>query len=891
MTIATPAQITRFLVVQGLIAAAFLLLALISLQLGVQPILSRPLWLPAGLLAALVLSRGSHDALGLALGAGLFGLWRYSDSQGLASLLANSASVLVQVYLGAYLLRVWGSAQLSELWRTRDLLVSAVVLGPIMMALKPLLLFPFLRYAELIPSHNLFDRALDWIVVDLMAAFIVGPVFLVWVGRPRAWWRARARALVFGQALIVVAFVTALQTVASFEGRRLRLVLAAELGFRVERLLVQLEPVEQLSTQPDKAAARADLPVANFDLARWEAREHAFFANKGWYFEVSKAALPVAPWALRIDQAVQVGGQSFTASIALSELAVRALVSRNLWWFQLAFSCAALLGTAISLNASTRQRVLERRVQERTAELEASTRELRLFKALSDQATDAIVVSLPTSERAKQPLLVYANQAFCELTGYSAEEIVNNASFSLRGPDSDAAGPREVLASLRQGKAASMEAYHYRRDGTRYLAQFSAFPISDQVGVVSHWAGVYRDLSQQRARELGELARERHDHERARHEQMGRMAGGVAHDFNNLLTAVLGSVELLRMERPQHTEGEEELLRAIEQAVQSGADMTHQLLAFAGRGQGRMDRIDLVERVRSMQKMLSLTIDAEVKLSFELPEQSLHICMDPAWLAQIVLNLVVNAAQARCAPEHQVCVAIYDSPGAAPGLLTRVRAEHLRAERYHCLLVRDTGAGIAEQLLPHIFEAFFTTKASGTGLGLAAVAGVIRQSGAWLNVHSVVGEGTQVEIFLPADTSESAVSNLPQATAQLSRSVSVLVVEDEPTLLAYVTCVLQSAHMRVQQASDAQQARALCLDHAFDLVLSDLIMPGVGGVEFIRWLSEQTRRVPVVVMTGYAPSEADALRGPASPVVATLQKPFSAANLLRVVNNALAAQS
>ena len=920
------------------VASAFLLLALLSLELGVPAILTRPIWLPAALLAALVLARGTRDQSGLVVGAAFFGFWRYSDQGpiGAGSIAVNALAIFLQIHLAHFLLKRTLGAEGGELWRARDLGVAAIVLGPVMMSVKPLVVFPFLLGFNLIPNGNLLDRAFDWIVADAMAAFLVAPMILVVVGQPRAWWRSRWRALFLGQGVVVLAFIAALQIAASFERDRVRAMVQIELSNRIERLCGKLEQLEEygvpplggsraLGLVPLSAASAASTPTSalNYaapidplmlkldrvpgwalDLRRWSAEERALFAVKEWRFLF--ADTPVSSEGeneLIVKQSLLMANVRFRSALVLPPLAVRAIVSKTLWWFQLAFSVAAILATLTTVRTSARRRLLEQRVVERTVSLRDATHELALFKALADQATDPIIVAEPHASAAGLPTLRYVNPAFTRATQYGLHELTDLSL--LRGREVDREKIEHLIQSLARGESASAEFYHHRKDGSRYLAHVNAFPIFSEAGAITHWAGLYRDVTEERAHEARARVDERFSQERERHEQIGRMAGGVAHDFNNLLTAVQGGVELIRLESGEHVAAD--LLENIEQAVRTGAELTQQLLAFSGNGQGRMEVLELGARVRAVHKMLKMAIPTSTLLTIKIAPGLHHVRLDPAWLTQILLNLVINGAQALQGQAGSVGVEVVAATELAPpinhghgaepsALLPGVVSNDATVGAHVCLSVSDSGCGIAPELVHKIFEPFYTTKSEGTGLGLAAVAGVVRESGGWLTVRSdnervsaglasSPGLGTEFRVYLPAHDPDANLS-ASQTTkkhsgtsiathAEANAARSVLVVDDEPGVRAYLATVLRGLGWSVTTANNGLEAQSQLMQCGYSLLITDLTMPEMSGFALIDWLAQQPECPPIVIMSGYSQDRELLLQRHAARVSAWLDKPFT----------------
>lgn len=940
------------------VALAFFLLALLSLKLGVPAILTRPIWLPAALLAALVLARGTADQWGLVLGAALFGFWRYFDPviAGVGSIVFNALAIFVQVHLANFLLKACLGPDGRELWRTRDLAVAAFVLGPIMMSVKPLIVFPFLLSFDFIPSSNLLDRALDWIVADMMAAFLVAPMIMVLVGHPRAWWRSRWRALFMGQGVVVLAFIAALQIAANSERDRVEALVYIELSNRIERLCGKLEQLEEYGVPPsggsralglvplNASAAPALIPEGEFndtaplyplllkldrvpgwalDLGLWSTEERALFAAKKWRFIFAKTPISSnGENELIVDQAMVLSNVRFRTALVLSPLAVRALVSKTLWWFQVAFSVAAILATLTTVRSSARRRLLEQCVAERTESLRDATLELALFKALADQATDPIIVAQPQASATGLPILRYVNPAFTETTQYDLAELADLSR--LRGQGRDTFKIQNLMQSLARGESATAEFYHHRKDGSRYLVHVNAFPIFSEAGAVTHWAALYRDISEDRAREARARVDERVSQERERHEQIGRMAGGVAHDFNNLLTAVQGGVELIRIESAEHVAPE--LLENIEQAVRTGAELTQQLLAFSGNGQGHIEVLELGARVRAVHKILKMAIPKTALLTIKIAPGVHYVKLDPAWLTQILVNLVINGAQALqaqvgsvqmeiiaasdCAPPANTlsenATSIISTPGTEnSAVLASVVSSNAMRGPHICLSVRDSGCGIAQALMHKIFEPFYTTKSDGNGLGLAAVAGVVRESGGWLTVRSKAqcastGDtadgadsdslqhsdlGTEFRVYLPAYDPDVCANDCDEklqlapkgCTPEFNESAvrSVLIVDDEPSVRAYVATVLRGLGWSVSTANNGLDAQFLLAQSDYQLMITDLTMPEMGGFALIDWLAQQPQCPPIVIMSGYSQDRELLMQRHALHIRAWLDKPFT----------------
>ncbi|MBI5439940.1 MAG: MEDS domain-containing protein [Deltaproteobacteria bacterium] len=367
-------------------------------------------------------------------------------------------------------------------------------------------------------------------------------------------------------------------------------------------------------------------------------------------------------------------------------------------------------------------------------------------------------------------------------------------------------------------------------------------------------------------------------------EAVGRLAGGVAHDFNNLLTAILGYCELvlLRLEPEDPVRREvDEIRRAAERA----AALTHQLLAFSRSQVLQPVLVDLGEVVTEVHRMLERIVGEDVELEVRsAPEQGL-VLADAGQIQQVIVNLAVNARDAM--PEGGKLT--IETRNAGPGEGTD-GADGTGAESYVVLTVSDTGHGMEEEVQAHLFEPFFTTKdaGKGTGLGLATVHGIVTQSGGRIEVGSRPGSGTTFRIYLPR-ASVPARPKPPHRSHPRARhgTETILVVEDSLEVRALVCEVLRRQGYRVLEAEGGEAALELCGSQGpIDLLLTDVVMPGMSGRAVAERLSTCSPRLKVLYMSGYTDRAFAELPGPGGEV-GFIQKPFQPQDLAQKVREIL----
>jgi two-component system cell cycle sensor histidine kinase/response regulator CckA len=501
---------------------------------------------------------------------------------------------------------------------------------------------------------------------------------------------------------------------------------------------------------------------------------------------------------------------------------------------------------------------------------------LRLRDRAIEAASQGIILTDPT--KPDNPIH-YVNAAFEKLTGYKPSEAVGRNCRFLQGPETDPAAVLELHDAVKEERACTVEMLNYRNDGSTFWMALSISPIRDASGKVSHFVGVQTGITERKRLE-------QQFQQAQKMEAVGRLAGGIAHDFNNLLTAILGYGQMLLSEvaidDPLRS-GLEEIKRAGERA----ASLTHQLLAFSRRQVLVAKVLDLNTVVADVQNMLLRLIGEDVELLTTTAKDLGRIKADPGQLIQVLMNLAVNSRDAM--PEGGALTIETANVDLTPA---DVRAHPgLRPGNYVMLSVRDTGCGMDKPTKARIFEPFFTTKevGKGTGLGLATVYGIVKQSDGYIAVHSEPDQGTTFKIYFPRlDEAATPAPARPMKALASTGNETILVVEDEAGVRNLVSHVLRRNGYTVLEASHGEEALTL-IEHysgTIDLLVTDMVMPLMSGRQLADRMSAKQPKMRVIYMSGYVHPEGDQPRN-SNGRRAFLQKPFKPDVLATLVREVL----
>jgi PAS domain S-box-containing protein len=516
---------------------------------------------------------------------------------------------------------------------------------------------------------------------------------------------------------------------------------------------------------------------------------------------------------------------------------------------------------------------LEQRIGERTVQLESSEAQLLDILETSNQYQGLLDL---------EGNVIYANKTALAGIRAVAADVIGKPFWDSRW-FSETPGAREVVSnafvSVKQGESVRTEMLLHLPTGERYF-DFAMRPVFDQHGAVANVLTEAVDITERRQAE--EALRQSQ-----KMEAVGQLTGGVAHDFNNLLTIIRSATDFLRR-RELTDERRRRYIDAISDTVDRASKLTAQLLAFARRQPLAPQVFDVGQQVEAIAQLIRPLVGGGIQIGLEIRDSECFAMADVAQFETSLINLAVNS---RDAMNGEGLISI--SVGMAEAIPASGTSER-RAGKFIAVSVRDTGSGIPPENLTTIFEPFYTTKeiGKGTGLGLSQALGFAKQSGGEIVVDSALGEGSTFTIYLPQ--AEVPATVLPVGAGNMEAATSgrghrILVVEDNEDVGRFSTELLQDLGYATRRADNASQALALIAadQSAFDLVFSDVIMPGMNGVELATIIRERHPHLPVVLTSGYS----SALAENAHQGFELIQKPYSVEALSRALRKAILERS
>ncbi len=497
---------------------------------------------------------------------------------------------------------------------------------------------------------------------------------------------------------------------------------------------------------------------------------------------------------------------------------------------------------------------LEKRVEERTAELacaicdlQAEIRERELAEAergrlatAIEQAAEAIFI---TDDKW---IIDYVNPAFERLSNYDRDEIIGQHTRVLKNDNLDPSIYKQIITALTHGDVWSGRLTIKKKDGSHYNAEVTASPIRDKDGNIINYVSIHRDITH-------EMKLERELRQAQKMEAIGTLAGGIAHDFNNILMALMGFAEMAMQKTPDESPISRDLERVIESGMRA-TELVQQILTFSRQNELERKPVHLAPIVKEVLRLFRSSFPATIELRqvIDITHQNDVVLADSTQLHQVLMNLGINAAHAMRLNGGILNISLSD-----------IQMDEAFASRYHGLnpgkfvklTVSDTGQGIDSAIIERIFDPYFTTKGigEGTGMGLAVVQGIVTNLGGAITVNSEPGQGTTFDVYIPRTEEEVALGS-GLIGQPITGNERVLFVDDENAITDLGGKMLRSLGYDVTLKTSSIEALETfrARPYAFDLVITDMTMPGLTGKELARNLLEIRPDIPIVICTGFS---------------------------------------
>ncbi|MEO1622836.1 MAG: response regulator [Cyanobacteria bacterium J06632_3] len=491
---------------------------------------------------------------------------------------------------------------------------------------------------------------------------------------------------------------------------------------------------------------------------------------------------------------------------------------------------------------------LESRVQSRTQALELANQQLRQEIAHRQAVQERLMLAKKAGKIGIFEWDIRTDEMRWSddletLYGVSVQDFDGHCDswLNMLCEESSAKVKKELWQAVSLGKGLDTEFKVSHPKGARWLVVKSAL-FNDEQGKPARMLGIHMDITDKKQLEAQFLQAQRL-------ESLGALASGIAHDLNNILTPILGVGHLLPIMIPEMSEQAAQMVETLNCSAQRGTKLVRQIVSFVRHGSGFRQTLSIAELLHEIERIIAQTLSCAISIELKISPDLWLVEGDDTQLHQVFMNLCVNARDAM----------------SAGGRLS-IEAENLLVDDLHqqmhsgtligpyiVVTVTDTGIGMSPETLSKIFDPFFTTKppSQGTGLGLAAVMGIVKSHGGLVDVRSAVGKGSQFRVYLPADPGSAPTQAAPLSLLAGQQEL-ILVVDDEPAICKVVRLSLETHGYRVLTAQDGMEAIALLAEHKSDIacILIDMMMPNMGGVKAIPILQRLSPDVPIVTMTG-----------------------------------------
>jgi PAS domain S-box-containing protein len=523
----------------------------------------------------------------------------------------------------------------------------------------------------------------------------------------------------------------------------------------------------------------------------------------------------------------------------------------------------ALLGYAKVTRDVTERKVAEDKLRESE----------QRFRLLVQGVTDYAIYML-----SPDGIVTNWNAGAERIKGYSLEEIQGqHFSRFYTEEDKAAGGPTRALSIAAEVGRFESEGWRVRKDGSRFWAHVVVDAVYDASGKLVGFAKITRDLTEKKKADEALAAANVALYQAQKMESIGQLTGGVAHDFNNLLSVLSSGLEVLELQRSEsENRGDARTLESMRRAIDRGARLTQQLLAFARQQPLQAETRNINRIITGFETVLRRAGNPTIEFNIELDRKSLSATVDSARLESALLNLVVNARDAM--PEGgRLTIAT------ANVVLDERQVAALAPGEYVRITVADTGTGMPPEVIARAFEPFFTTKevGKGTGLGLSQVYGFIKQSGGEVVIESMEGEGTTISIYLPAVVTATA-------DAKAEHTERVLIVEDEPDLMDVAASLFTSMGYDVLTAASGREAIDVLEHKDVDILFTDVVMPnGMNGIELASYTRAHFPDTKIMLASGYPLPALKQRHGADLNEFAFVNKPYRLSDLARTLRGTM----
>ena len=511
--------------------------------------------------------------------------------------------------------------------------------------------------------------------------------------------------------------------------------------------------------------------------------------------------------------------------------------------------------------------------------------DLRVQTTALEATASAVVITEPDA------IIRWANPAFFQLTGYAPTEVLGRNMSILSSGQQPPEFYDELWQTIRSGRIWRGELVNRRKDGTDYHEGMAITPVRDPGGRIVNFIALKRDISDVKRAEREQAQLQRRLQQTDKMQALGLMVGGIAHDFNNILASVMGYADLARLRFAGKSGSKlREYLDEIYRAGERARDLVSQMLVFSRGGNSEPRPLLLEPLVKEVVKMLQSTFPSNIAVTIRSQPGLSPVMIDPVQLNQVVVNLFLNARDA--IPGNGEITVRLQRVEIADQCCASCR-EPVRGEFVE-VTVSDTGVGIEKDALDHLFDPFFTTKdvGKGTGMGLSVVHGIVHHCGGHLATETSPGRGSAFRVWLPPVAPDLCTADVSQERGQeVPRIIDahILLVDDERSVVNYLTEVLTGAGCRVTATPDSREALARFTKDpsGFDLVVTDQTMPGITGDALIAAILSIRADIPIVLCTGHSETMEEG-RAKALGIGAFLFKPVETGQLLDTLERLLA---